>query len=178
MATSGRPLVRRAATAIVALCRTPRRRRATADAVNDEDRRNVAGEDPLQTENSIMTVRLSIAASVLALAGVALAAQAAESVGQAASSAAKKTGHAVAETGREVGHATAEAGRKTGHAVAETGRDVGHAAGEAGRDAGHATAEIGRKTGHAAAETGRKTGHAVHKETDKAKAAAKSASSS
>src|SRR6185369_8277707 len=103
-----------------------------------------------------MTLRLSLAASVLALTGVALSAHSAESIGDSASAAAKKTGHAVAQTGRDVGHATAEAGRKTGHAVAETGRDVGHATAEAGRDAGHA----------------------VHKETDKAKSAAKPASAS
>jgi hypothetical protein len=64
-----------------------------------------------------VTIRSSIAASMLVLAFAAVSAHAAESVGDAASSAAKKTGHAVAQSGRDVGHATAEAGRKTGHAV-------------------------------------------------------------
>jgi hypothetical protein len=101
-------------------------------------------------ENHTMMIRLSLAASALALAGLAVSAQAAETVGQSASSPARKAGHAVAE-----------AGRKTGHAVAETARDVGAGAKEAGRDAGHATANIARKTGHAAKKGARKAKAAV-----------------
>jgi hypothetical protein len=74
-----------------------------------------------------MMIRLSLAASALALAGFAAPALAAESVGQAASSAANKTGHAVADTSRKVGHGVAEAGRDVGHATAEAGRKTGHA---------------------------------------------------
>jgi hypothetical protein len=112
-----------------------------------------------------MLIRLTLAASALALAGLAPPAQAAETMGQAASSAAKKTGHAVAETSREVGHTVAEGGRKTGHAVAEGGREVGHG-----------TAEAAREAGHGMAEAGRKTGEATKKEAHKAKAAVKPAS--
>ena len=69
-------------------------------------------------------IRSTLCAAILTAAALALPAQAAESVGQAASSAATKTGHAIGTAGRTTGHAVANAGRKTGHAVAETGRKV------------------------------------------------------
>ncbi|MDQ6684861.1 MAG: hypothetical protein M3Z16_07020 [Pseudomonadota bacterium] len=69
-------------------------------------------------------IRSLLCTGILTAASVVLPAQAAESVGQAASSAATNTGHAIGNAGRKTGHAVASAGRKTGHAVAETGRKV------------------------------------------------------
>ena len=72
-----------------------------------------------------MMIRLSLAASALALAAARRPRAGRRKRRPGRLAAAKQTGHAVAEAGRKAGHAVAETGRDVGHATAEAGREVG-----------------------------------------------------